>query len=326
VSGIVRAALSGALMLSAATLELASMNAPVVAQTNALKCTGNPDIPWNEQIVGCTNAIKSGRYTGKDLAAIFNGRGTAYRAMGDFDRAIQDYDQAIKLNPNDTNAFYYRGIANGMRGEAERAIQDFDQAAWYSRGLTYSNKGLWDRAIQDYDEAIKLDPNYVRAISNRGNAYLAKREYDRAIQDYDQAIKLDPNEAIPVNNRGSAYYQIGQVDRAIQDFDLAITLNPNYSDALNNRGLAYIGKGQYEKTTDSRCQIAQGRKGASFEAFLKRHPIASAAGNRVKNARTWSAGPGPPIELRRPAAAYTNALRKCLMRSLPAPSAGSILV
>jgi len=190
VSGIVRAALSGALMLSATTLELASMNASALPQSlNDWKCTGNADIPWDEQIVGCSNAIKSGRYTGKDLAAAFNDRGAAYRVTGDFDHAIQDYNQAIKLNPNDATAFYYRGIANGMRGQSDRAIQDFSQAikinpnhvgALYSRGLTYSNKGLWDRAIQDYDEAIKLSPNYVRAISNRGNAYLAKRQYDRA--------------------------------------------------------------------------------------------------------------------------------------------------
>ena len=156
-------------MLSATTLELASMNASALPQSlNDWKCTGNADIPWDEQIVGCSNAIKSGRYTGKDLAAAFNDRGAAYRVTGDFDHAIQDYNQAIKLNPNDATAFYYRGIANGMRGQSDRAIQDFSQAikinpnhvgALYSRGLTYSNKGLWDRAIQDYDEAIKLSPN-----------------------------------------------------------------------------------------------------------------------------------------------------------------------
>ena len=128
-SEIVRAALSGALMLSATTLELASMNAPALPQTlNDRKCTGNTDIPWDEQIVGCSNAIKSGKYTGKDLAAAFNDRGTAYRVTGDFDHAIQDYNQTIKLNPNDATAFYYRGIANGMRGESDRAIQDLSQA------------------------------------------------------------------------------------------------------------------------------------------------------------------------------------------------------
>ena len=48
-----------------------------------LKCTGNPDIPWAEQIGGCTAAIGSGRYTGADLAQAFDNRGNAYIGTGD---------------------------------------------------------------------------------------------------------------------------------------------------------------------------------------------------------------------------------------------------
>src|SRR6266567_2646303 len=155
-------------MLSAKVLELASMTAPALAQTlKDSKCTGRPDIPWDEQIVGCTNAIKSGRYTGKNLAAAFNGRGTAYRAKRDLVRAIQDYDQAIKLNPNDV-----RAISN--------------------RGNAYLAQRQYDRAIEDYDLAIALDPKEAIPFNNRGNAYYKKGQVDRAIQDFDLAIELDP--------------------------------------------------------------------------------------------------------------------------------------
>ena len=170
---MVRAALAGALMLSATVSAPASMTGPALAQAlNGSQCSGRPGIPWDEQIAGCTNAIKSGRHTGKELAAAFTGRAAAHRAKGDLERAIQDYDRAIKLDPNAATAFYYRGIAHGMRGETGPAIQDFTQAikldpknanARYSRGLTYSNESQWDRAIQDYDEALKLNPEeYAR--------------------------------------------------------------------------------------------------------------------------------------------------------------------
>ena len=50
---------AGAAMLSATMPALASMTAPALAQTlKDSRCTGNPDIPWDEQITGCTNAIK----------------------------------------------------------------------------------------------------------------------------------------------------------------------------------------------------------------------------------------------------------------------------
>src|SRR6185369_9559588 len=142
---MVRAALAAALMLSVTVLGLASMTAPASAQAlKDAKCTGRPGIPWDEQIAGCTKAIKSGRYSGQELAAAFTGRAAAHRAKGDLARAIQDYDQAIKLNPNEATAFYYRGMAHGMRGEAGPTIKDFTQAirldpknanALYSRGL-----------------------------------------------------------------------------------------------------------------------------------------------------------------------------------------------
>jgi tetratricopeptide (TPR) repeat protein len=155
---MVRAALAGALMLSATVLGLASTTAPALAQTlKDSKCTGRPGIPWDEQIAGCTNAIKSGRHTGKELAAAFTGRAAAHRAKGDLERAIQDYDHAIKLDPNEATAFYYRGIAHGMRGETGPAIQDSTQAirldpknagALYSRGLGHSLQQSRQRLLQ----------------------------------------------------------------------------------------------------------------------------------------------------------------------------------
>jgi tetratricopeptide (TPR) repeat protein len=168
-------------LLSAIVSSMVMTIVPAWTQTlKQWKCTGAPDVAWDEQIAGCTNAIKSGKLGGKDLAAAFAIRGSAYRARGELKRAVQDYDQAVKLNPNDADLFFRRGVAHGMLGDAGRAIDDFDKAiklapdhvgALYSRGLTYSNKGQWERAIKDYDQAIRLSPDNVMAITNRGNAY-----------------------------------------------------------------------------------------------------------------------------------------------------------
>jgi hypothetical protein len=75
----------------AAGLILIAASAP--AQTwKDLKCTGDSDIPWSEQITGCSNAITSGTFAGKDLAVAFQRRGTAYASTGDFDHALVDYE------------------------------------------------------------------------------------------------------------------------------------------------------------------------------------------------------------------------------------------
>lgn len=67
-------------------------------QENWSRCkSDDPD----RKIGGCSAVIQSGQETGTNLANAFRGRGSAYAHKGDYDRAFQDYDQALKLNPND---------------------------------------------------------------------------------------------------------------------------------------------------------------------------------------------------------------------------------
>jgi tetratricopeptide (TPR) repeat protein len=185
--------IAGAIALAAIT----GFAVPTVQAQTAQQldwCYGKDGATPDLTIGGCTAAIQSGKYDGKDLAAFFVRRGAAYSNKGEFDRAIQDYDQAIKLNPN-------------------RA------AAFYNRGIDYRNKGQTDRAIQDYDQAIKLDPSFAQFFNNRGSAYHHKGEPDRAIQNYDQAIKLNPTYAAAFFNRSLAKEKMG--DKAGAEADLA---------------------------------------------------------------------------------------------------------
>jgi tetratricopeptide (TPR) repeat protein len=120
----------------------------------------NPDLG----IEACTAIIQSGQQITTGLAVAFLYRGNAYVDKREYDRAIQD------LN---------RGNAYGGKREYDRAIQDYDQAirldpnnaqAFNNRGNAYADKREYDRAIRDYDQAIGLDPNNALAFFNRGRA------------------------------------------------------------------------------------------------------------------------------------------------------------
>jgi tetratricopeptide (TPR) repeat protein len=165
--------LAGIVMLSTTVSGLVFMAAPALAQAlKDWKCTGDTDIPWAEQVVGCSNAIDSEKLTGEHLAAAFNNRGGAYGATGDLDHALTDFNQAISVDPN--AAFAYQGRAN----------------------LFFFKKD-YDHAITDYNEAIRLDPKFARAFNGRGNGYQAKGDLDRAIADFDRLSGSIPITPLP---------------------------------------------------------------------------------------------------------------------------------
>src|SRR5262249_55163142 len=76
----------------------------------------------------------------KDAMA-FNGRGGAYEAKGDHERAIVEYDQAIWLNSEYTNAYFGRGIANFYAGSLAKSLADFNRANELDPGNAYL--ALW---------------------------------------------------------------------------------------------------------------------------------------------------------------------------------------
>jgi len=189
-----------------------------------------------------------------------------------YDRAIGDYTQAIRLEPNNAQAYLGRGIAYSNKGDFDRAIADNNEAirldpnyadAYYNRGTTYSNKNDYDRAIADYTQAIRLNPNLADAYNNRGIAYMNKNDYDRAIADYTEAIRLDPNYAYAYNNRAWTYaYDLKtNYNQALADINQALRLDPNNEGFyLDTRGWVYLGMRDYDKAI------------ADFEAVLRIYP------------------------------------------------------
>jgi tetratricopeptide (TPR) repeat protein len=185
----------------AIVLLLGQFVAPAWAQwtEDAQKCaeTSDPNLAFDL----CTRAIQSGALSGSGLAVTFNNRGNAYQSKGDYQRAIQDYDEAIRIDPEAALAFNNRGSA-------------------------FQHMGNYDRAIQDYDQAIRLDGGFALSYNNRGRAHHLKEDYAQAIKDYGEAIDIDPDYPLAFYNRGLARFDQGVYIAAVPDFVRAVQLDP----------------------------------------------------------------------------------------------------
>ena len=151
-------------------------------------------------------------------AAAYNGRGIAWHAKKDYDKAIADYDEAIRLDPEvlprtcTQHALHTISYSSRTRTtrhmeeirQGHRRLQRGDPARPEVRRRLLqpaaspgSDKKEYDKAIADYNEAIRLDPEGRRSpYYNRGYAWYDKKEYDKAIADYNEAIRLDPRDAL----------------------------------------------------------------------------------------------------------------------------------
>ncbi len=121
----------------------------------------DPDL----QISGCSAVIRSGEYSGKNLATAYNNRGNAYGNLGEYRRAIEDYDQALRIDPGNTLAYNNRGNA-------------------------YDNLGEYRRAIEDLDQALRLDPGFAFAYNNRATARCHLGRVEASLDDWLHALRL----------------------------------------------------------------------------------------------------------------------------------------
>jgi len=72
--------------------------------------------------------------------------------MGNYEQALSDYNEAIRVNPKHTYAYY-------------------------NRGIVYINKKDYDRAIADFEFVLSLEPNHSSAQKNLDIAISEKKKH-----------------------------------------------------------------------------------------------------------------------------------------------------
>ena len=81
-----------------------------------------------ETISKTTDAIKSGKLSGDDLANSYCLRSDAHTNLGSLKDALADANQALKVTPNSSSAFYCRGNVHFAMGEFDKSAADFSKA------------------------------------------------------------------------------------------------------------------------------------------------------------------------------------------------------
>lgn len=150
--------------------------------------------------------------------------GKDYFRAGESAKAIESFTKAIKSNPKEQEAYFFRAA-------------------------TYSAMGRFDEAIDDYTKTIELNPQHAEAYWSRGYCYANKRMDDKAIADYTESLRLGTKmKALVYELRAGAYFRKSMLDEAEEDLKSVLQFNPTDQKILN--GLEDIRKAKADPAFD----------------------------------------------------------------------------
>lgn len=147
-------------------------------------------------------------------------------------KAIEYADQALALDPTNSEAFRIKGYA-------------------------YEIQELYPQAHENYDKAIGADPTNFQALSNKAHAYDLQGDWDKAEALYKQSLEVQPRGEHALLNIGRLYARKGKAEEAKTALEQLVATSPSIRfKAEGNQILAEILRGQ-EKYGEAKKAIEQ---------------------------------------------------------------------
>jgi len=119
----------------------------------------------------CSKALAEEALTPQDRAATHVNRGILLLRRANLDRAEADFNSALKLNPNEAEAWLSKAILNARFGRSTDALPYVAKAlengtrkpavAYFVRAMANEDSGKIAAAYQDFQRARTLDPKWA---------------------------------------------------------------------------------------------------------------------------------------------------------------------
>jgi tetratricopeptide (TPR) repeat protein len=200
------------------------------------------------------------------LALAHSQDGEALSKNGDYEKAIQEFNEAIRLNPGLASAHYGRGEIYFQRGDYQQAIRDFTRTiglapdytfAYYSRGVANERTGEIEEAILDFTHTVRLKPSYAPAYNDRARALYSLGHLREALRDSEQAISIAPGTPTYLATHSLILAALGRREGAFATLEQAMAIAnadwiKKYQQAMSRDGY-YRGPidGRYGPATKS---------------------------------------------------------------------------
>lgn len=228
--------------------DFASSQPATLPATATPNSTSPPAVPRSPQAGGASAVPSDESAFAKQMRGLLE--------QGDAAAVVNQTTAAIERDPNNTEAYLWRGAAHLRQRQVLKAAKDLDTAisidaeyipAYKNRAIVRYAMGKRDEALADLSRAAQLAPQDAGLRFAMAKFYWDSADLKNATAQLSEAISLSPNEALYYSSRAVLYWEQGEAQLALTDATRAIEMAPEVADAYVVRGRVLVDSGQYEQ-------------------------------------------------------------------------------
>jgi len=237
-----------------------------VAQVNAIQ--GNTAIADSayRQLIDKDSTSNDAKFAMLEMgksqyrAAVASKDTVAQRAA--YATAIATLTRRIALDPNNDEAYYYRGLSHKELKQLPEAVADFRQSValaptkgdrYFWLAVAHSQAGAADSSLSDFKAMVAVDStskNASTAYQQIGFDSLKKKDWLGAIPFLERSVAIDPANKQSLIWLGQAYQNAGNKAKAIEYYDKVLQIDPNETNA--KKGKEILSKGAAKSPTNTK--------------------------------------------------------------------------
>ncbi len=204
--------------------------------------------------------ISISKNTPKELSYYLLMLGIVNSAKGDFENGLKYIEDALIKDPNNPEAWSFKGLSLRFFDNYTEALKCYDKAitfkpedyiSWEGKGSTLYGLKRYEEALESYNKSIGFRHDYYLAFEGKGNTLNKLEKYEDALQCYNKAIEFKPDNYLSFQKRGNTLKKLKRYEEALKSYDKAIELNPNNYFVPTLKGNILLKLGSYEKALQS---------------------------------------------------------------------------
>lgn len=197
----------------------------------------------------------------RDVEALYM-LGSTYAQSGNFSRACDILEKALKMKPDALPIHCALGAARKAMGETEQAIAHFRSGLGLNpsntdiklelAGLLLENGELHEAEplLQSLIQGAASEAALATALHGLGEIRHLQKRFEESVDYYQRALQAQPNRPMTHNRLGHALHALGRLDSAIDHYRKAISQAPDLIVAYTNLANTLINAGLTDEADD----------------------------------------------------------------------------